>query len=262
MQVLAYFIVSLLASVAGAICGIGGGVIIKPTLDLFHLDSVATVSFLSGCTVLAMSCYSVTKAIYVGDSRVDLKIGTPLAIGSAIGGVVGRQMFGVISIHFQETAGAVQAICLFLITLGTMAYTLRKDCIHTKRIEKAGFCVIIGLILGIMSSFLGIGGGPINLMVFYYFFSMDTKTAAQNSLYVILISQITSLLATLITGSVPNFGWFSLGMMIAGGIGGAMIGRACNKRMDNNVVDRLFIGLMVVIMGISLYNTYQYVFAV
>lgn len=54
MQVLAYFIISLLASVVGAICGIGGGVIIKPTLDLFHLDSVATVSFLSGCTVLVM----------------------------------------------------------------------------------------------------------------------------------------------------------------------------------------------------------------
>ena len=41
MQVLAYFIISLLASVAGAICGIGGGVIIKPTLDLFHLDGLS-----------------------------------------------------------------------------------------------------------------------------------------------------------------------------------------------------------------------------
>ena len=56
LEVIAYFIISLLASVAGAICGIGGGVIIKPTLDLFHLDSVSTISFLSGCTVLAMSC--------------------------------------------------------------------------------------------------------------------------------------------------------------------------------------------------------------
>ena len=97
MQVLAYFIISLLASVAGAICGIGGGVIIKPTLDLFHLDSVATVSFLSGCTVLAMSCYSVTKSMRAGDSRVDLKVGTPLAIGAAVGGVVGKQMFSAIS---------------------------------------------------------------------------------------------------------------------------------------------------------------------
>lgn len=262
MQVFAYLIVSLLASIAGAICGIGGGVIIKPTLDLFHLDSVATVSFLSGCTVLAMSCYSVTKAMYAGDSKVDLKIGTPLAIGAAIGGVVGRQMFGVISARFQETAGAVQAICLFLITLGTMVYTLRKARIRTRQINSALFCVIIGLMLGITSSFLGIGGGPINLVVFYYFFSMDTKTGAQNSLYVILISQITSLLSTLITGSVPPFSWLSLVLMVAGGIGGAMIGRAFNKRMDNSVVDRLFLGLMVVIMGISLYNAYQYMFAI
>ena len=32
-----FFLVSLLASTVGAICGIGGGVIIKPVLDLFHL---------------------------------------------------------------------------------------------------------------------------------------------------------------------------------------------------------------------------------
>ena len=56
-----------------------------------------------------------------------------------------------------------------------------------------------------MSSFLGIGGGPINLVVLFYFFSMETKTAAQNSLYIILFSQITSLLTTLITHSVPEF---------------------------------------------------------
>ena len=262
MQVLAYFIISLLASVAGAICGIGGGVIIKPTLDLFHLDSVATVSFLSGCTVLAMSCYSVTKALRAGDSKVDLKLGTPLAIGAAVGGVAGKQMFAVISAAFAETAGAVQAACLFVITLATMLYTINKRRIRTHKIFKVWVCVAIGLVLGIMSSFLGIGGGPINLVVFYFFFSMDTKTAAQNSLYVILISQITSLGATLITGSVPAFGWLSLGLMVAGGIGGGMLGRIANKRMDNKAVEKLFIGLMGVIMAISLYNVWQYTFAV
>ncbi len=46
---------------SGAICGIGGGVIIKPTLDAFGVLSVSTISFLSGCTVLAMTCYSVIK---------------------------------------------------------------------------------------------------------------------------------------------------------------------------------------------------------
>ena len=48
--------VSFCASVVGAICGIGGGVLIKPLLDAFGVLSVASISFLSGCTVLSMSC--------------------------------------------------------------------------------------------------------------------------------------------------------------------------------------------------------------
>lgn len=39
------FLVSFLASTVGAVCGIGGGVIIKPMLDLLHIGSVQTISF-------------------------------------------------------------------------------------------------------------------------------------------------------------------------------------------------------------------------
>ena len=46
LQSLLYLIVSVLASVAEAVCGIGGGVIIKPVLDLFHMGSAAAISFL------------------------------------------------------------------------------------------------------------------------------------------------------------------------------------------------------------------------
>ena len=124
MSSLLFFVVSLLASIAGAICGIGGGVIIKPTLDLLGLASVATVNFLSGCTVLSMSCYSVGKALIAGDSRVDMKTGTPLALGAAVGGVAGKQIFTVMKALFPDpnTVGAVQAACLAVITLGTLVY--------------------------------------------------------------------------------------------------------------------------------------------
>ena len=37
---LIFFLVALTASIAGAICGIGGGVIIKPVLDLLHLETL------------------------------------------------------------------------------------------------------------------------------------------------------------------------------------------------------------------------------
>ena len=255
-----YFIVSFLASVIGAICGIGGGVIIKPVLDLCGLASVSTISFLSGCTVLSMSLYSVGKNLTSGESKVDMKTGTPLALGGAVGGILGKQMFSAVKAMFADpnTVGAVQAACLALLTIGTLVYTICKSRIKTRQITSLWVCLVIGLALGILSSFLGIGGGPFNLVILFYFFSMDTKTAAQNSLYIILFSQVTSLLTTLLTRSVPDFQWMALLFMVAGGIGGGMVGRGLNKKLDNAAVDKLFMGLMAVIILISVYNTVRY----
>ena len=47
MVILLVFLICFFASVVGAICGIGGGVIIKPALDAFGIMGVSTISFLS-----------------------------------------------------------------------------------------------------------------------------------------------------------------------------------------------------------------------
>lgn len=251
-----FFVISFLASIIGAICGIGGGVIIKPVLDLLQLESVSAINFLSSCTVLSMSCYSVSRSLMKRDGNVNMATGTPLAIGAALGGVIGKQLFSAIKdmASSPETVSGVQAVCLGVITIGTLLYTVNKSSIPTHSISNKIVCVIIGLVLGVMSSFLGIGGGPINLVVLYFFFDMDTKTAAANSLYIILFSQLASLLVTLMTSSVPEFEWLTLVLMIAGGIGGGIFGRALNKKLDNRAVEKLFIGLMVVIVLICVYN--------
>ncbi|WP_366926267.1 sulfite exporter TauE/SafE family protein [uncultured Intestinimonas sp.] len=252
-------LVSFFASVGGAICGIGGGVIIKPALDALNIASVSTISFLSGCTVLSMSCYSVGKALAAKESLVDFKTGTPLALGGAVGGIVGKSLFSALTAMFsQQSVGICQSLCLAALTLMTICYTLNQRRIHTHHITNPVVCVLVGLVLGILSSFLGIGGGPINLVVLYYFFSMSTKVAAQNSLYIILISQITSLGTTLLTGAVPPFQWSWLILMVVGGISGGMVGRKINKRIDDRQVERLFIGLMVIITLISLYNAWRF----
>ena len=250
-----FFVVAFLSSIVGAICGIGGGVVIKPVLDMLQMGAPATINFLSGCTVLSMSLYSVSKALRAGDSKVEMSTGTPLALGAALGGVVGKEMFSAVKTFFDGSpmVGGVQAVALGIITLGTLLYTLNKSRIKTRTTSNKLVCLVIGLLLGIMSSFLGIGGGPINLVVLGYFFSMDTKTAAANSLYIILFSQMASLIATLISG-VPEFRIPALILMVAGGIGGGIVGRKLNKKMDNRAVDKLFIGLMVLIVGICVYN--------
>ncbi len=255
-----FLVVSLLASAVGAVCGIGGGVIIKPVLDLLHMESVAAIQFLSGCTVLAMSAYSVGRSLLAGERQVQARTGVPLIAGAVAGGLLGNRLFSAVKAAAArpETVSAVQAACLALITLGTLIYTVRKDRIKGKHVQEPGQCVIIGLALGLMSSFLGIGGGPINLVVLFYFFSMQTKQAAANSLYIILCSQLASLLVTVCTGAVPAFRWQELALMVAGGVGGGILGRGLNKRMDGRAVDRLFMGLMAVIILISVYNLWQY----
>ncbi|MFV0353393.1 MAG: sulfite exporter TauE/SafE family protein [Oscillospiraceae bacterium] len=255
-----FFAVSLIASIAGSICGIGGGVIIKPTLDLFAFTSVEVVSFLSGCTVLAMSGYSVITAVVKKEHRVNKTTSLPLALGGAVGGLLGKHLFTMVRLAFNNSnvVGGVQSVCLALITLGALMYTLKRAGIKTHRVKNFFACVIIGLVLGAMSGFLGIGGGPINLVVLYFFFSEDTKTAAQNSLYIILFSQLASLIASIATKTVPPFEWTSLVLMVLGGVLGGFIGRQINKKISARTVEKLFVFLMVVIIGFSIYNAIQY----
>lgn len=259
-QSLIIILVSFSASTIGAICGIGGGVIIKPVLDSLGWMSVSVVSFLSGCTVLSMSCYSVVKSLRSKEKGVDLRTGTPLAIGGAIGGIVGKEIFNYIREASGDLnkVGEIQSICLGIITVLTLVYTVKKAGIRTYRTKSSVVCVIIGLALGVMSSFLGIGGGPINLVVLFFFFSMPTKDAAANSLYIILFSQATSLVSTVVQGHVPEFLPVTLVLMICGGILGGIIGRFINKKISAEVVDKLFIGLMVVIIIINVYNTARF----
>jgi len=255
-----FFIISFLASIIGSICGIGGGVIIKPTMDLLQMGPVATISFLSGCTVLSMTSYTVGRALISRTSQIDLKLCTPLAIGAVVGGISGNSLFAAVKSMFSNpnTVGAVQAFFLAIVTIGTLIYTLMRNRILTRQVESPAAIALIGAGLGLMSSFLGIGGGPINLVVLYYFFSMSAKIAAQNSLFIILFSQFSSLATTVITGKVPSFdGWILL-LMIAGGIVGGITGRSLNKRLDDKAVSNLFVALMAVIIGISVFNVYQY----
>lgn len=256
MITILFFIICFLASVIGAICGIGGGVIIKPALDAFHVMDVAAISFLSGCTVLSMTTYSVIKSKRSGESHIEQKTGLPLALGAAFGGILGKWGFSFISglSPDKNRVGAIQAVCLLIITAGTLIYTINKDRIHTRQVQNAAVCIVIGLLLGIMSSFLGIGGGPINLVILFYFFSMTTKVAVENSLYIIFFSQISSLLWSILTKSVPDFDLFMLLLMIVGGICGGIAGRALNKRIPEKTVDKLFISLMGIIILINIYN--------
>ena len=152
----------------------------------------------------------------------------------------------------------MQAECLAALTVVTLIYTLRRDKIQSLQVKNPAACGVIGLLLGIMSSFLGIGGGPINLAVLFFFFGMETKTAATTSLYIILFCQATNLMATFLGGGAPEFRWPVMALMVIGGICGGMVGRKLSRKMERRSIDRLFALQMALIICLNIYNVWKF----
>ncbi|MGL5042068.1 MAG: sulfite exporter TauE/SafE family protein [Culicoidibacterales bacterium] len=253
MEYIIILIISLISSVFGSICGIGGGILMKPILDATGLLSIGAISFLSSCTVLSMSSYSVMKAKMDAPSTTKV---TALAGGAAIGGVLGKISFQFILGLFenQNRVGVIQAIVLLVLTLFTLIYTLKKRNIKTRKVKSVTAQVLIGLVLGLFSAFLGIGGGPINLILLHYYFSMDTKEAVKGSLYIILFSQTASLLLTIVSNQVPEVDLFLLCLMILSGIIGGVVGKRINQMFTNIQIDFMFVAAMIGIILINSYN--------
>lgn len=251
-------LITFFACILGTICGMGGGIIIKPVMDAGGMMSVATINFLSGCTVIGMTGFTIIKTLLSGESVIQLKQGTFLAVGAAIGGLLGKYLFQLTAACFPDpnTAGGVQAAVLFLATLATLIYTVNKDRLPSRKVESLAFSFLIGFILGVFGAFLGIGGGPFNVAVLYYFFSMPTKTATQNSLYIILFSQAASTAAS--AGQAESVPILLLICMIIIGIIGSEVGRRINRKLSEKQATVLFMFSMILIMGINIYNIYQF----
>lgn len=255
------YLVTFAACVLGTICGMGGGIIIKPVLDAAGVMSVSTITFLSGVTVIAMSCWNVGKNFLKKESEVELRGTGILAVGAAIGGLLGKQLFTMTAGLFpdQNTAGGVQAVLLLLIaTLATLLYTLRKDRITSLQISSPVASLLIGLALGMLGAFLGIGGGPFNVAALCFFFSMPTKRATQNSLFIVLFSQLTSTLKTVLFDGVPAFQVTVLLGMVLLGIAGSELGCRINKKINNRQATVCLEGAMVLIMVISVFNIVKF----
>lgn len=250
-------LIALGASIIGAICGIGGGVITKPILDALYLPELGAheVSFLSSVSVFTMALYSVNRSLRNKESGIDLKISLPIAIGASVGGLVGKMSFTHLAVNFDnDLVGRTQSMILLILTFGTFFYTLFQNRITSKDMTNPAACLLTGIGLGVAASFLGIGGGPINLVVLGFLFSMNPKIGAINSLYIILFSQFTSLAFTFISGSTPAVKWTYLLSMIAGGLLGGIVGGKINSKLDTEGVRKLFLVANLLIVFISIYN--------
>ena len=132
-----------------------------------------------------------------------------------------------------------------------------KDKQKSKRIvHNPVIIILIGLALGMVSSFIGIGGGPINIAILCFVFRMDMKSATINSLVLIVFSQSAKIIRTAISGTfgVIEMPWLLVLMMVAGAVIGGFIGTTINKRVSNKALLIVYNVALLSIVAINIYN--------
>ena len=94
-MIITYALVVFFATFFGAFVGLGGGVVIKPLLDLASYHTVDAVNFYCAFAVLSMAITSTIKHIK-SKTKIDFKLVILVALGSGIGGVAGNFIFNYV----------------------------------------------------------------------------------------------------------------------------------------------------------------------
>lgn len=250
-----FFIVGFIASIIGAISGLGGGIIIKPVLDAVTELDASVINFLSTCAVFTMSCSAVTKHIKY-KTKFEKPTTVLLGIGAILGGLIGTEIFEFIVdfINKDRFIKLIQnGLLLSLLVIILVYINLpNKKQFH---IKNRIFTVLLGYTLGMISSFLGIGGGPINITALTLFFSMNLKSASVNSIILILFSQASKIITLLISKSIPSGLEISMLLyIIPAAILGGIFGTTVNKKINKSNLIIAYNSVMLFVIMTCLWN--------
>ena len=171
--------------------GVGGGIIMVPLLMAWAKFDQKRASATS---LLAIVPTSLVGAItYASNHQVDVLVAVLVAVGAIIGAPFGSKLLRVLPvavIHWTFiTMMVIEAARLLFVTEET------QGSFELTFLSGAGL-IGLGLIMGVASGMLGIGGGVIAVPVFMSFFGLAP-----------LLAKGTSLLAmvpTAIAGTIPN----------------------------------------------------------
>jgi len=248
-----YFVVIFLACVLGAIVGLGGGVFIRPIFDAIGYHNVLNISFFSSMAILTMAIVSTAKKMKDG---LAIKAGMAALIsgGAVVGGFLGNILLEhlVSTFDLEANVQLVQIVVTVLVLAVSIFATSKRDLRY--EIKSRAILPVIGVGLGAVAAFLGIGGGPINVPILMIFFGLPIKTATMYSIVIIFFSHASRLVTMGFTVGYTYFDlWFLPFVIIAAAIGG-LLGANLSKVFSESVVKKLFICALLAVIALNLYN--------
>jgi uncharacterized membrane protein YfcA len=251
------------------------GTLVGLALGLTGIGSVFAVPFLVYGLRLgphAAVCVSMAAvaamALFVSmrKSRMELievRVGTAVATGGALGAPVGVWLNKQLSPNLLLVLFAVLAAVIGLWTLFTGkasesngAQSLSLPQARLQSISaRLTLMTLVGLIAGMLSGMLGVGGGFFIIPALLFFGGLEIHSAVATSLPVVVLISAVAMTGHLLAGQRPSPGLTAL--FAAGGVVGVELGSRLGGRLDRSKLERVFgVAVLAIAMLIGVRNLY------
>ncbi len=252
MEILGYFASVLIGITLGLIGG-GGSILTVPILVyLFHIQPELATSY-SLCIVGITAMIGAYKHYTLGNLQP--KTALFFAIPSVVSLLFVRKIIlplipnHLFSIGHVNVTKNIFIMLVFAILMIAASSSMIRKTTQTISSEQPNFwrLSLIGLGVGLVTGFLGAGGGFLIIPALIFFAGLPMKQAVGTSLLIIFINSTIGFSADLMNGIQLNFQLLFTLSAIA--IAGMFIGTYLSKKIDGAKLKPLF-GWIVLVMGI------------
>ncbi|MFP7492201.1 sulfite exporter TauE/SafE family protein [Terribacillus saccharophilus] len=240
-------LIGLLAAALGSLVGLGGGIILVPSLlilSAFWDDfSWATPQAIVGVSVIFMIFASVSSTLtYMKSNRVDYKSGFIFLAGGVPGAIIGSLLNRYVSGDgFSLYFGILVLIVFFMFFVKRKEKEVvnPKGIIIKKELEGATYtysfhfmvAFVLSLFVGLLSGMFGIGGGSFMVPAMILLFGFPAQIAVATSMFTIFFLSLISAVTHISLGHVEwSYVWAFIPGAILGGIIGARVGQLLNGK--------------------------------
>jgi uncharacterized protein len=264
--VAALFATSLVAGFAGAVLGLGGGILLIPVLTLFYGVDLRYAMGASIVSVIATS--SGAAAAYLRSSLSNVRIGLFLALATVSGALVGAGLAGIVPVRaLQLLLGGALGYSAFA-TLRQLRVELpesteadplalrfglegtyydapldREVKYRATRVRR-GFAAMFGA--GVLSGLLGIGSGAFKVLAMDYFMRLPMKVSTATSNFMIGVTSAATAGVYFARGDIHPL----LATPVAVGVlAGAVLGTRLMARLRNTTVRKAFLPVLAYLAG-------------
>lgn len=237
-------LIVIFSTFIGSIAGIGGGIIMKPAFSLFTDYDPIMINYIVAYIIFIMTTYNCLSNYHNLKTNVKLK-----HISLIIGVLLGSYFGNLILVNFVYNTEVVQALLLSITIFLVLFSTNREFNVVVKQTKTNFF--IMGVFSSLISSFMGIGGGVFNVLIFNKLFKYSTKTSVSLSLLTILFTQVMSIITLSITTSY-EIGVNYILLYGTCAIIGAIFGSKIHKKLNDYQIKQVYKNTLTIFIFINI----------